>query len=158
MVGFLNDVLFYFAHRMLHHKSIYKYIHKAPHRFKASSGLAAEFAHPIEDLFANLIPTLIGCFVMGSHVVVLWLWLAYRLYETVDTHSGYRFEWNITELLPFTGGREEHYFHHSHNVGCYGAWYLDRWLGTDVAFREYKQQKNKKLVQPILDTQQKKTK
>lgn len=79
---------------------------------------------------------------MGSHVLVLWGWLSFRLYETIDTHSGYYFKWSLSQILPFTGGREEHYFHHSHNVGSYGAKYLDAFFGTDQAFREYQQKKN----------------
>jgi methylsterol monooxygenase len=136
-----NDLLFYVAHRVLHFGAFYKHIHKKHHEFKATVGIASEYANPVEALFANLIPTLIGPFLLGSHVVVLWIWLGYRVYETIDTHSGYLFQWSISELLPFTGGRERHYFHHSHNIGCFGAYYLDWLFGTDKAFLEYKRKK-----------------
>lgn len=63
----LNDILFYMFHRLLHHKSIYKYIHKQHHKFTVTIGIAAEFAHPVEDVLANLIPTLGGCLLLGSH-------------------------------------------------------------------------------------------
>lgn len=136
-----NDVLFYFAHRLFHYGPFYKHIHKKHHEFKATIGIASEYAHPIEGVIANLIPTLIGPVILGSHVTVLWIWLMYRIYETVDTHSGYVFDWSLSQLLPFTGGRERHYFHHSHNVGCFGSAYLDTIFGTDKAFRDYQKKK-----------------
>jgi sterol desaturase/sphingolipid hydroxylase (fatty acid hydroxylase superfamily) len=124
----------------LHHKSIYKYIHKKHHTFKESIGIASEYAHPVEDVLANTIPTIGGCLVMGSHVAVLWIWLAIRVAETVDAHSGYRFPLSPFAMLGFQGGAERHDFHHSHNVGCYGSFtvFWDQVMGTDAAFLEYK--------------------
>lgn len=140
----LNDTLFYWAHRMLHHPSIYQYVHKKHHRFNMSIGIAAAFAHPVEDLLANLIPTLIGCVIMGSHVIVLATWLLVRLTETVDAHSGYSFSFSPFHLLPFQGGAERHDFHHSKNVGCYGAFtiFWDWFCGTDKAFLDFKRRQN----------------
>lgn len=116
-----NDTMFYWAHRILHHSSIYKYIHKQHHRYNHSIGIAAEFAHPVEDLLANLLPTIGACMLMGAHVFTFWLWIAIRLWETLDVHSGYSFAWSPFHVFPFQGGADRHYFHHSHNVGCYGS-------------------------------------
>ena len=52
--------VFYWAHRALHHRSIYKYIHKKHHEFKATVAMAAEHAHPVEQLLANAIPTMVA--------------------------------------------------------------------------------------------------
>jgi sterol desaturase/sphingolipid hydroxylase (fatty acid hydroxylase superfamily) len=52
----LEEVLFYYSHRLLHWKRIYKYVHKQHHDFKAPIGIAAEYAHPIEFVFGNLLP------------------------------------------------------------------------------------------------------
>jgi len=136
---FFNDTLFYWAHRGLHHKSIYKYIHKQHHMFKVNIGVAAEYAHPVEDVIANLIPTLFGCVFMGSHAIVLWSWLVLRLMETIDAHSGYDFSFSPFSLLPFQGGARRHDFHHSRNVGCYGSFMIfwDWICGTDAAFLEF---------------------
>jgi sterol desaturase/sphingolipid hydroxylase (fatty acid hydroxylase superfamily) len=137
----LNDFLFFFGHRILHHKSIYKYVHKEHHRFQHTIGVAAEYAHPVEEVVSNLIPTLIGCFLMGSHISTLWIWLSFRLMETIDAHSGYAFDWSPSRWSPFSGGSERHYFHHSHNTGCYGAIYLDSLFGTDATYLEYTSKK-----------------
>jgi sterol desaturase/sphingolipid hydroxylase (fatty acid hydroxylase superfamily) len=139
----LNDTLFYWAHRALHHPSIYQYIHKKHHRFNMSIGIASAFAHPVEDVLANLIPTLIGCLLMGSHVIVLWTWLYIRLMETIDAHSGYSFSFSPFHLLPFQGGADRHDFHHSKNVGCYGSFtiFWDWICGTDKAFLDFQRRK-----------------
>ncbi|KAJ1411742.1 fatty acid hydroxylase superfamily-domain-containing protein [Ochromonadaceae sp. CCMP2298] len=142
----VNDTLFYWAHRTLHHKSIYKYVHKQHHEFKVPVGVCAEYANPIEDLLANILPTVAGCLVMGSHVQVLWLWLSIRILETVDAHSGYRFPLSPFHALPFQGGADRHDFHHSHNVGCYGSFtvFWDWACGTDEKFLEWESKRAKK--------------
>jgi len=144
----LNDTLFYWAHRTMHSKYFYKYIHKKHHQFKASIGIAAEYAHPIEDLLCNSIPTISGSLLMGSHVVVIWVWLSLRIVETIDGHSGYNFDFSPFHWLPFASKTERHDFHHSHNIGCYGA-YLIFWdyvMGTDAAFIKFKSMKGKKNI------------
>lgn len=38
-----NDTLFYWAHRGLHHSSVYKYIHKKHHEFKTPIGISSKY-------------------------------------------------------------------------------------------------------------------
>lgn len=140
-----NDTMFYWAHRALHHPSIYKHIHKKHHLFNYSIGIAATYAHPVEDILANLIPTLGGCCFQGSHFLVLIAWVAFRLLETVDAHCGYSFPWNPFTFLPFCNNVDRHDFHHSHNTGCYGSFGFWDWLcGTDKTFNDFVAEKNKK--------------
>src|SRR5262249_17233928 len=44
----IEDTWHYFCHRLLHHPSIYGYIHKVHHTYTAPFALAAEYAHPME--------------------------------------------------------------------------------------------------------------
>lgn len=136
----INDTLFYWGHRLLHHKSIYKYIHKKHHRFNVNVGICSEFAHPVEDILANMLPTLLGAFIMHSHPFTLWIWLIIRISETIDAHSGYYFPCSPFKLFSFQGGAERHDFHHSHNVGCYGSFtiFWDHICNTDQAFLDFK--------------------
>ena len=46
----IEDTWQYWFHRLLHHKSIYKYVHKIHHHFQAPFGMVAEYAHPIETV------------------------------------------------------------------------------------------------------------
>lgn len=70
----MEDAWHYFAHRGLHHKSIYKHIHKLHHEFSAPFGLAAEYAHPIEILVLGLGTVggpLLWCYLSGGNMHIL---------------------------------------------------------------------------------------
>jgi len=139
----VEDTAFYWSHRMLHHPAIYKYIHKRHHEFKATIGIASEYAHPLEGIFSNVLPFMTGPLLVGYfwdlHVVTFWFWLFIRVVETTEGHCGYAFPFSPFSCLPFQGGPERHYFHHSNNAGSYGSFfnYWDKIMGTDVPFVEY---------------------
>ena len=63
-----EDFTFHMAHRALHWKKIYPYIHKIHHRHVTTTGIAAEYAHPIEFVFGNLIPSLVGALILGPNI------------------------------------------------------------------------------------------
>lgn len=138
---FLNDTLFYWAHRALHHPAIYKYVHKEHHLFQDSVADATEFVHPLEDLIAFLAFSA-GCLLLKSHVVVFWIWMTIRLLETLDAHCGFAFDWSPFSCFPFQSGSERHYYHHSHNLGCFSSSTMiwDRLMGTDKDFLAFKEQ------------------
>jgi sterol desaturase/sphingolipid hydroxylase (fatty acid hydroxylase superfamily) len=53
----IEDTLFYWGHRTLHHPALYPLIHKVHHQYMdATIGISAEYAHPVEFVVANLIP------------------------------------------------------------------------------------------------------
>ena len=43
-----HDFIFYHGHKMLHHRSLYKHIHKKHHEWQAPIAAAAVYAHPLE--------------------------------------------------------------------------------------------------------------
>ena len=47
-----NGWLFYFAHRLFHSKALYRF-HKQHHMYRGTVGVAAEHAHPLEQILAN---------------------------------------------------------------------------------------------------------
>jgi len=141
-----NDTLFYWGHRLLHHPSIYKYVHKQHHEFKINTGISSEYAHPVEHLFSNLVPVA-GNLLMGSHVLVFWVWLVIRIGEIVDTHSGYEFKYSPYSMFKWQGGADRHEFHHSHNTGCFGSFtiFWDQICGTDEKYNQYRARKDAKI-------------
>lgn len=126
------DTYFYWAHRLFHHPRLYKY-HKKHHRFYVPIGICATFAHPLEDFVVNLGSVVIGPILFPSHVYVWLLFLAFRLHETVDVHSGYDFPWSPWHRLTFLhGGSRRHDFHHSNPIGDYGGFVFWDWImGTN---------------------------
>ena len=137
---FCEDFVFYWSHRFLHLKFIYPYIHKMHHTHNTTVGIAAEYAHPIEFVLGNMLPTSAGIILLGPnvHLLTVWAWYAIRFGETLDGHCGYEFSWSPYRLIPFSGSAEYHDFHHAVNIGNYGSFFSiwDSVFGTNTAFYE----------------------
>ncbi|KFO30871.1 C-4 methylsterol oxidase [Fukomys damarensis] len=116
----IEDTWHYFLHRLLHHKRIYKYIHKIHHEFQAPFGMEAEYAHPLETLILGA-GFFIGILLLCDHVVLLWAWVTLRLVTTIDVHSGYDIPINPLNFIPFYSGSRHHDFHHMNFVGNYAS-------------------------------------
>ena len=133
---FANETIFYFSHRLLHNKKLFRMIHRKHHTFRQVRPVSSEYAHPVENLL-NLIAMYAGLIIMGSSFFTWGLWVALRIYETNDGHSGYE----------HIDSASRHAFHHQYPTkGCYGTaigiW--DRILGTDKNWREWKAKKHAK--------------
>ncbi|XP_066271951.1 fatty acid hydroxylase domain-containing protein 2-like isoform X2 [Branchiostoma lanceolatum] len=124
----VEEVMFYYSHRLLHQPFLYKRVHKKHHEWTAPIGIVALYAHPLEHILSNVLPVAAGPVLMGSHVATVWLWFCLALTTTSVSHSGYHFP-----LLP---SPEAHDFHHAKFNQCYGVMgVLDRLHGTDEQFR-----------------------
>ena len=69
----VEEVGFYYGHRIMHHPMLYAPIHKMHHEFTAPIGCAAIYAHPIEHALCNLLPLIMGPFLCESHLFSYWL-------------------------------------------------------------------------------------
>uniref|UniRef100_A0A8P0P1Q7 Fatty acid hydroxylase domain-containing protein n=2 Tax=Canis lupus familiaris TaxID=9615 RepID=A0A8P0P1Q7_CANLF len=134
----IEDTWHYFLHRLLHHKRIYKYIHKVHHEFQAAFGMEAEYAHPLETLILGT-GLFIGIMLLCDHVILLWAWVTICLIETIDVYSGYDIPLNTLNLISFYAGSWHHDFHHMNFIGNYASTFTwwDRIFGTDSQFTAY---------------------
>lgn len=134
----LREVLFYYSHRILHHPRLYPKIHKIHHRFTAPVALAAQYAHPIEQIVANILPITIPPQLLNSHILTFWLFMAYELLETTTVHSGYDF---------FLNAAKKHDLHHEKFLIYFGALgVLDWFHGTDGSARAAAKKNKAKVV------------
>lgn len=119
----LREALFYYSHRLLHTPYFYVRIHKKHHKFTAPIALAAQFAHPIEQVFANALPISVPPQLLRSHVLTFWVFLSYELFMTATVHSGYDF---------FDNKAKMHDLHHEKFNLNYGSIGLLDWVhGTN---------------------------
>ncbi|KAF9584158.1 C-4 sterol methyl oxidase [Lunasporangiospora selenospora] len=144
-----EDFFHYWAHRALHYGSLYKHIHKVHHEWSAPFGLAAEYAHPLEILILGMGTIggpLIWCFfTQDLHLVTILIWIALRLFQAVEAHSGYDFPWSTHNWLPFWSGAEHHDYHHmafTNNFATSFRWW-DHIFGTNKKYIAYKERKAK---------------
>ncbi|KAL2255521.1 hypothetical protein VTK26DRAFT_3200 [Humicola hyalothermophila] len=111
----VREISFYYIHRLFHSRYFYKRIHKLHHEFTAPVALAAQYAHPVEQLLANTLPIVGPPLVMGSHILTLWFLLAVMLLETALVHSGYDFVARIAKT------HDEHHEKFNLNYSPYGV-------------------------------------
>ncbi|KAH8895718.1 sterol desaturase [Thozetella sp. PMI_491] len=117
-----REILFYYAHRLLHIPKLYRAVHKVHHRFTAPVALSAQYAHPVEHILSNTLPIAIPPMALRSHILTMWVFLAVMLLETSTVHSGYDF---------FAGAARKHDAHHKlSNVNFGGRGWLDWLHGT----------------------------
>ncbi|XP_065342993.1 fatty acid hydroxylase domain-containing protein 2-like [Cloeon dipterum] len=119
---------FYYSHRMLHHKSVYKYFHKKHHEWTYPVSVMAICCHPVEHCFLNMFTVLLGPFLLGSHMATSLAFLVMAMLLILHDHSGFH--------LPFAYSSQFHIFHHLRINQCFGVIGLLDWLhGTDIIFR-----------------------
>lgn len=64
----IEDTWHFFVHQLLHHRRLYKYIHKVHHHFQAPFGMVAEYAHWIETL-SEWVESGLGPWHMGGYTL-----------------------------------------------------------------------------------------
>mmetsp|Transcript_24814 Transcript_24814/g.53489 ORF Transcript_24814/g.53489 Transcript_24814/m.53489 type:complete len:207 (-) Transcript_24814:1429-2049(-) len=113
------EVGFHSAHRLFHVPFFYKGFHKIHHEYKAPFALAAAFAHPVEHVVANVLPGLVGYFLLRPHVVTMNTLAILGLVQTLIDHSG------------FACFEPHHDIHHERFNCNYGSLYiLDKYFGS----------------------------
>lgn len=127
----VEEAGFYYSHRLLHHPRLYRYIHKQHHEWTSPIAITAVYCHPVEHIFSNLLPPLLGVVLLGSHPATAWLWFTIAILSTLNAHSGFHFP-----LFPSPEAHDYHHLKFTQNYGILGV--LDRLHGTDNQFRQTK--------------------
>jgi len=128
---YLDDFLYYWFHRAMHGRWLYKRVHSWHHRIVTPWAITGHYMHPVEYVLTGSV-ALLGPLLLGSHVVVLWIWFAFRQWEAAEGHSGYEFAWTPTHAFPGNDGARHHDFHHARVRGNYAGFFpiWDRAFGT----------------------------
>jgi Delta7-sterol 5-desaturase len=122
---FIHDAYFYWMHRALHHRLVFKYVHKTHHQSVNPTPFAAFAFHPVEAFLetAFLIPIIIWCpLYIGTLIAFL---LLSHLFNVVG-HMGYEFfprsAWTSAPGSWITTSTH-HNLHHQHVASNYGLYW-----------------------------------
>lgn len=104
-----TDCFIYWIHRGLHHRLIYKFVHKPHHKWKVPTPFASHAFHPI-DGFLQSVPYHVYPFLFPLHkITYLVLFVLVNIW-TVSIHDG---DYKVPFLLePFINGSAHHTDHH----------------------------------------------
>jgi sterol desaturase/sphingolipid hydroxylase (fatty acid hydroxylase superfamily) len=120
-----EDFFFYWSHRIFHTNQLYSLFHKVHHEYQNTISVAAEYAHPIEFFFGNIIPSQAGPFLLGKkvHILTNSMWILIRIWKTTEAHSGYDFPASPFGVFPFCSSSRFHNLHHFRFKGNYGSFF-----------------------------------
>jgi lathosterol oxidase len=124
MAALVHDTYFYWIHRLMHHRAVYKKVHRVHHLSTNPTPLAAFSFHPLEAVLeAGIFPLLV--FTIPMHTWALFIFLFYMVLMNVMGHCGFEFlpSWFL-KYPPFNwyNTSTNHNLHHrlaKHNYGLY---------------------------------------
>ena len=132
-----HDFYFYWTHRLLHTRWLFRHVHGVHHRSRNPSPWAAFSFHPIEALVNSMVVPITLLVVPLDD----WVLITFAMHQIIRNSHGHA----AVETLPrgfarhWLGGRftttTHHHLHHETAQGNYGLWFtwMDRWFGTERA-------------------------
>jgi Delta7-sterol 5-desaturase len=128
----VHDTYFYWTHRLLHVKAVFRIAHARHHRHRSPSVWTAFAFYPLESLVqAGIYP--VAVYLVPVHKTVFALFVIFTGFYAAVLHCGH-------DLLLVGGGRLrrwlystiDHDAHHRRGRGGYGLYFgwWDTWMGT----------------------------
>lgn len=154
----MHDAYFYWAHRIMHSKWLFKWVHLIHHRSTNPSPWAAYAFHPLEAIVESFI-FVIFLFSIPVHSIHLMWFFVFSLVYNVYGHLGFEIYpkgFNRHWLGKWMNTSVSHNLHHQYFKGNYGLYFTiwDRLMGTlrpdyDTSFDNLKQRQKPSLENKI---------
>jgi sterol desaturase/sphingolipid hydroxylase (fatty acid hydroxylase superfamily) len=130
----VHDTYFYWTHRWMHHKSVFRFVHRVHHLSTNPSPWAAMAFHPLESIVEGSVIVLIA-FLFPVHPLAIGIFLLIMMIYNVYGHLGYELYpkgFSRSRIGRWINTSVNHNMHHEHVRGNYGLYFLwwDRWMGT----------------------------
>lgn len=134
LMFFLHDAYFYWAHRLMHHKVLFRHVHKVHHLSTNPSPWTSYAFHPFEAFVEASITPLIA-FTIPAHTSAIMLFFLFSLIYNVYGHTGFELypaNFHKHWLGKWINTSVSHNDHHKKFHGNYGLYTLiwDRLFGT----------------------------
>ncbi len=163
LVMVLHDAYFYWTHRLMHHKRVYKYVHRVHHKSINPTPFASFSFHPSETFLETMFVPLI-IFVIPVHPIAIVTYSSILFLYNVYAHSGFEFmpKWwvrnPVTKYFNTPTNHNQHHGKFNYNYGLYFNWW-DRWMGThyehyETVFEEIKSRPRVREEKPEVAVQQ----
>jgi len=130
----VHDTYFYWTHRWMHGRSVYRFVHRVHHLSTNPSPWAAMAFHPIESVVEGSVIALIA-FLFPVHPLAIGIFLLIMMIYNVYGHLGYELYpkgFSTSLIGKWVNTSVNHNMHHQSAQGNYGLYFLwwDRWMGT----------------------------
>lgn len=130
-----HETWFYWIHRLMHHKKIYRYLHRVHHRSTNPSPFAAYNFHALEAFLEAIYLVIFTC----VFPMQFWVIIGHTFYAMVMNiwwHLGYEFFpawWTKNPLTQWINSSTHHNMHHEKFNGNYSLYFnfWDRIMGTN---------------------------
>lgn len=131
----IHDAWFYWTHRMMHHRKLFRWFHRAHHLSHNPTPWAAYAFSPLEAFVQALIFPLLVV-IMPMHAYAFGLFMMWQISFNIAGHSGYEIYpgWFMRSPLRYLlNTPTNHVMHHEKMRGNYGLYFnvWDRLMGTN---------------------------
>ncbi len=136
----LHDTYFYWTHRLMHHRLLFRAFHRTHHLSLNPTPWAAYAFSPLEAVVeAGILP--LAVMTMPMHPLAFFIFMFWQISFNVLGHTGYEFHprWLMeTWLGRVLNTPTNHVMHHESMRGNYGLYFnvWDRLMGTNHAAYE----------------------
>jgi sterol desaturase/sphingolipid hydroxylase (fatty acid hydroxylase superfamily) len=131
---FMHDTYFYWMHRLMHHKRLFRLFHLVHHKSTNPSPWAAYAFHPLEAIIEAGI-LVVFLFTIPIHKFHLLIFFFFMIVYNIYGHLGWELypkNFHKTWIGRWINTSVCHNQHHQYFKGNYSLYFLfwDRWMGT----------------------------
>jgi len=152
---FLHDFYFYWMHRLMHTKLLFRTVHLIHHKSTNPSPWTAYAFHPLEAIFeAGIIPLIV--FTLPIHKIAFVLFMLFQIIYNVYGHLGYEIMPRKLSRSPFgmflntSTNHNEHHKYFKGNYGLYTRFWDRLWQTKTDIMQHHKTGGNTSEMQHVL--------
>lgn len=130
-----HDAWFYWTHRMLHHRRLFRWAHRTHHRSHNPTPFAS-YAFDTSEAALNALFLPVFVMIIPMHPMALLIFVLHMMLRNAIGHCGYEIfparsdGRPLCDWLTTVTHHDQHHANGRYNLGLYFTWW-DRWLGTE---------------------------